>query len=978
MTTTTLKIFISYSHEDSSYLDPHPSLGSVSLYRWLKPLEKSHGIQLFTDSDIKLGEDWDQRIKHELQESSILMALVSQAFLDSDYCQNVEIETALANSSRIVPIMLSACNWQDHAWLAQRNFVPGNGESIEEHHQESGKLKKLYSRIRGEIEALASELRGASSFPASTTVSPTTSTSPPIPFRIDALQQPGNILFGCDSTFSALTEALEDPRIGVLGIIGDGGMGKTAAVRHWLANLNIDRYGLTHVFAWAFYDRQHDQEIANSDTFFSAVFDFLGAHPLSEDTRTAEYKADCLWTQYSATPKILILDGLEGLQSPLPGTYGELTDPAINALLENDTNRSLSHINRLIIVTSRMPLAGMHNDHPGYREIKLSELDQELGASLLDELGVIGERDQLRAASKEALGHPLCLVLLGRLIAHHFHDRGIRNRYEIYSVLNMNFDKGAEKYVIHAQRIMDYYQLVVKEDPEKLLLEMMGLFHRPMKNPEVQYLINNANFAHALNDQHLIDASLQLERYGLLAPEIPARKGKVRETWDCHPLIREHFRNELCKDKDAWINAHGVLFEYFCQAAPQLPTNTKDMFPLYRAIHHGCQALRLRESLAVYRERMLHGVATGFATNYLGLVAEDVSALERFFSVGVNPEKELDHTDCCFLRGRLAFSLTYFGRLDDAIRCREEERTYFDGVGDQLNIASACEHLSALYLMRGRVVDAATIADDALRHAILAQDFGQQAKAHCRRAAVMYVKNDMSGCARAFEEAKQQLRQGPRAEAEVSGDHGISYRFYKAELASTPEDYAELLRDAEHAQDLDGNWLLPKGFDVMFKALSIWKLGRVGDARILFAEARATLKGSSAIAYLGRFFLAEASFELDLRRLDNARRCVDEGFRIADRYDMPLLRIDCHLAAARINIVEHNLDQARAEIACAELDIDSYHYHLRTLEAELLKGELLSAEGKGGEARTHIDVAMRIIAATGRKSYLERCQQGEH
>ena len=967
---TPLKIFISYSHKDKAYLDPSPPPGSESLYCWLKPLEKKW-IQFFTDSDITLGELWDERIKQELQESSILLALVSQAFLDSQYCQDQEIKTALANSSRIVPIMLSPCDWKDHQWLSQRNFYPGEGKTIEEHYQDAGKQKRLYTDIRMKIEALTKEILGTSVQDTPSALS--LSSSSPFPFRIDALQQPGNTLFGCDTIFDALSDALRDPAIGVLGIIGDGGMGKTASVRHWIANLNTDPYGLTHVFAWAFYDRQDDTETANSDTFFSAAFDFLAAEPPPVETRTAEYRADCLWMQYNATPKILVLDGLHVLQSPELKSYGELTDPAIRAFLENDTNRSLRHENRLIIITSRIPLLGLHNEHPGYREIRVNALDAELGASLLAELGASGDRSQLRAASRETLGHPLCLVLLGRLIAHKFRDRGIHNRREIYSYLDKDFDERDTQYVIHAQRIMEYYRLVVTEEPEKLLLQMMGLFHRPMNNPEVQHLLKHAKFARALNNSKLANASYKLENYGLLAPESTVQQGAVRETWNCHPLIREHFRNELRKDKEAWIDAHSVLFNYFCKAVPKRPANAREMFPLYRAIHHGCQAFRLKDSLAVYRDRMLHGIAEGFATNYLGLVAEDVSALDRFFSVEVPPEHELGPNDRSFLRGRLAFSLTYFGQLDEAIKYREEEKLYFESIGDNMNIASACEHLSALYLMRGQVVDAGDIADEALHFAQMAHDSGQQAKAHCRRAAVMFAKNDIVACEQAFSEAKRMLRNEPAAEDRVHGDQGIAYRFFKAESASTREDYELMLSDAERAQDLDANWLLPKGFDIMFKAFAIWKLGRIQDARALFAEARSTLKGSSAIAFLGSFFLTEAAFELDQKDLKHASRCVEESFRIAERYELPLFLIDCLVTRARIHIATGDLASARDTVVAAETRIESYMYHLRTLEVELLKGEILFAEGKEAEAKAQFSEAKALIDATGRKTHLARC-----
>lgn len=58
---------------------------------FLRGLEKDD-VEFWTDRRIRPGELWDAVIKTNLQEAHVALVLVSQAFLDSPYYQNVEIE----------------------------------------------------------------------------------------------------------------------------------------------------------------------------------------------------------------------------------------------------------------------------------------------------------------------------------------------------------------------------------------------------------------------------------------------------------------------------------------------------------------------------------------------------------------------------------------------------------------------------------------------------------------------------------------------------------------------------------------------------------------------------------------------------------------------------------------------------------------------------------------------------------------------
>ncbi|HYK01624.1 MAG TPA: AAA family ATPase [Thermoanaerobaculia bacterium] len=152
-----MRIFISYSHRDPQYL------GDDSLVGFLRGLEAEEGVEFWTDQRLEGGTFWDEEIQKRLRESDIALVLVSQGFLDSPYCTSVEMSAFLARCREdgliIFPVILSPCEWDRHEWLASRQFLPGGGETIEEHYAEPGKRKRLFLKIRQELRSAIARAR---------------------------------------------------------------------------------------------------------------------------------------------------------------------------------------------------------------------------------------------------------------------------------------------------------------------------------------------------------------------------------------------------------------------------------------------------------------------------------------------------------------------------------------------------------------------------------------------------------------------------------------------------------------------------------------------------------------------------------------------------------------------------------------------------------------------------------------------------
>jgi hypothetical protein len=145
-----IRVFVSYNHQDTAQME--------TLVSYLKGLEQD-GVELWSDQRISTGQLWDAEIKEKIAGSQIALVLVSQAFLDSEYCTNVEVQEFIARNLVIFPIIVSACEWKRHGWLSSRQFLPGGDETIEEHYQDDGKRKRLYHDIRQDLRKCIEEVR---------------------------------------------------------------------------------------------------------------------------------------------------------------------------------------------------------------------------------------------------------------------------------------------------------------------------------------------------------------------------------------------------------------------------------------------------------------------------------------------------------------------------------------------------------------------------------------------------------------------------------------------------------------------------------------------------------------------------------------------------------------------------------------------------------------------------------------------------
>jgi len=241
-------------------------------------------------------------------------------------------------------------------------------------------------------------------------------------------------LFGREKELAALDEAWDDPAKHILAIVAWGGVGKTSLVVEWMARkAKAGWAGVERVFDWSFYSQgTREQGAASADNFIAAALTFFGDEAMGKSAASPWDKGGRLAQLVAQRPTLLVLDGLEPLQYPPGPLSGQLKDPALEALLKGLAQRNPG----LCVVTTREHIA----DLATYRETTtpqwdLESLSEEAGAALLHRAGatragaatIKADDPELRAASREVLGHALTLRLLGTYLAKAHHG-DIRKR----------------------------------------------------------------------------------------------------------------------------------------------------------------------------------------------------------------------------------------------------------------------------------------------------------------------------------------------------------------------------------------------------------------------------------------------------------------------------------------------------------------------------------------------------------------------
>src|SRR6266571_4815214 len=129
-----VEIFLCYAHEDEYVLK--------ELVIHLGVLKRQGFLDVWYDREVIAGLEWAREIDRHLNTAQIILLLVSQYFMNSDYCYLVEMKQAIARHERgeavVIPVILRPV-YYEKAPFAMLQPLPKNRKPVlgsSWHHQD--------------------------------------------------------------------------------------------------------------------------------------------------------------------------------------------------------------------------------------------------------------------------------------------------------------------------------------------------------------------------------------------------------------------------------------------------------------------------------------------------------------------------------------------------------------------------------------------------------------------------------------------------------------------------------------------------------------------------------------------------------------------------------------------------------------------------------------------------------------------------
>lgn len=143
------KLFFSYSHRDESLRD--------ELEIHLSMLKRQGIIETWHDRRIGAGKEVKEEIDKNLEESNVILLLISPYFLGSDYCYDIEMKCALEKhergEARVIPVILHPCDWHE-APFGKLLAAPKDGKAVSKYPNQHDAFLEIVSAIKAAVKDL--------------------------------------------------------------------------------------------------------------------------------------------------------------------------------------------------------------------------------------------------------------------------------------------------------------------------------------------------------------------------------------------------------------------------------------------------------------------------------------------------------------------------------------------------------------------------------------------------------------------------------------------------------------------------------------------------------------------------------------------------------------------------------------------------------------------------------------------------------
>ncbi len=959
------QVFISYSHKDQDWVK-----------NWLLNKLEGNGIATHIDyRDFEIGVPSLINMERAVDQCAKTLLVFTPDWVNSEWSQfeglMLQTQDPIGLRKKILPLMRCDCQLPPRLKMfTYADFRNQNDWDFQ--------LNRLMAQIKKDFAVLTPK--------------------PAYPILSDEFIDLAHLpktefeLFGRSNELNLLDEAWQSENKNVISFVAYGGVGKSTLVNKWVEKLRWDNFrGAQRVYAWSFYSQGTNEQVTSADAFINDALLWFGEQN-PEHYRSPWDRGKRLADLVRRQKTLLILDGMEPLQSGFDFEKGKIKDPALGTLVAELARSN----NGLCVITTRENVPELDRCPHSCQQINLEQISEEAGCALLKVRRVQANDAELQRLSREFGNHALAINLLAeylRIFPGHLAKPG-------FAIPDLPI---LEKKGKHARRVMEAFVNHFGEGVELELLLMLGLFSRPaprealdaiMKKPIIPGLTDRIARCSESDWLRLLN---KLRDFKLIAREAKHRPDVI----DCHPLIREHFADKLRgKALSSWRSAHSRLYEYYKNLPEkELPDKLEEMEPLFAAVAHGCQAGKHQEALDDVFYNRIRRKNEGYSAHKLGAFGSDLSALSNFFEKPWNKiVTNLSDADKAVTLSWAGFGLRALGRLREAAQPMQAANEMVAKNKDWKNAASGAGTLSELYLTLGEVEAAVSSARQSVEFADRSGDEFQPYDTRGILAEALY----QSG---AFSDAHKVLLEAEKLQKKDTPQYPYLYStrgFRFCDLLLAQGKVREVLERANASLKIVRNLLsialdkLSLGRAYLLEAVSDfpprggikggvhlpnaktspsiltpWRISDLQRGKLLdqaadyLNQAVAGLRQAGYQSHLPLGLFARAFCYRVQNQFPQAWDDLEEAREIAERGDMKLWMVDYHLEAGRIvncqlsvASLQSPVVSPQSAVASQQSAVSGFQVIVDGREVRLNRDEMI------GRLKNHVNQAAELVKKT--------------
>lgn len=559
---------------------------------------------------------------------------------------------------------------------------------------------------------------------------------------LDRAPQPLEEWVGRDDVLADLRRHWEgEDRHLVVGLIGFGGEGKTSVARRFIDSL-YQADGTSEpdgVFWWEF------SASAGSDEFLSALLEYLLKDRRVSQNIVGSARAEVAASLLDTGRYVLVLDGLDAVQFQADERYGALADPNLLAFLKF---AAVPGHDSLCLVTSRAPVFDLL-PYLTYWHADLDALSVEAGRELFRRLGVFGSDAAIDQVVEDWGRHALSLSLLASYLIRRY--RGDVRRVSSFPPLDPKHSRDEM-----AIRILREYDSCLS-DRERHLLIAFSVFRTPVGRAAIDTAMSAS--AIAAGDSRADESAAvlldHLTQARIVHKDVAGRLAM-------HPLIRDYYRRQGARNREAWSRLHEVAkLHYLTLMGPNATQPTlHDLEPAIEAAHHACRSGAFDEASDIIYDHLYQG-DRGLITRELNAYSTVLSVFQDFF-----PEQQLHRTPLVddpetrsWIFHETATALHMLGRLDESAHLLRRAMEDFKQRELWHDAAISCQNLGELHLELGALAASESVIDEAFELAERAGDREDELVAHTLRGGLAHLRGQTDLAQRSFDAALRLARE---------------------------------------------------------------------------------------------------------------------------------------------------------------------------------------------------------------------------